>query len=79
MAVTGSTKGDETFFLPMNTKPNYNIVGDNPIKKIFKIPVENIPDEEIEDHIRKVNKRIKKPDSTPDLDCGIYLPDEDKD
>jgi len=71
--VTGCTGGD--------TEPNYNIVGDNRIKKVFKIPVGNIPDDEIEDYIRKVSEKFKKATQIqPDLDCGIYKnEDTDKD
>lgn len=56
-----------------DTKLNYNIVGDNRIKKVFKIDVGNIPDEEIEDYVRKVAEKFKKTTLIqPDLDCGIY-------
>jgi hypothetical protein len=65
MVVTGSTGGEK--------KPNYNIVGDNRIKKVFKIPVGNIPEDEIEDYIKKVAEKFKKATQIqPDLDCGIY-------
>jgi len=61
-----------------DTKLNYNIVGDNRIKKIFKIPVGNIPDDEIEDYVKKVAEKFKKATQIqPDLDCGIY-PDENE-
>ena len=56
-----------------DTKLNYNIVGDNRIKKVFKIPVGNIPDDEIEDYVRKIAEKFKKTtEIQPDLDCGIY-------
>ena len=52
---------------------NWNIVGDNCIKKVFKIEVGNIPDEEVEDYVRKVAEKFKKATQIqPDLDCGIY-------
>ena len=53
--------------------PNYNIVGDNRIKKVFKIQVGNIPDDQIDDYIKKVAEKFKKATQIqPDLDCGIY-------
>jgi len=56
-----------------DTKINYNIVGDNGIKKVFKIPIGNIPDEEIKDYIRKIAEKFKKANQQiADLDCGIY-------
>ncbi|MFA5207325.1 MAG: hypothetical protein WC428_01595 [Candidatus Paceibacterota bacterium] len=66
---------DQDIWLPPSTgdTPNWNIVGDNRIKKVFKIEVGNIPDEEIEDYIKKVAEKFKavvRP--MPDLDCGIY-------
>lgn len=51
---------------------------DSNYKKTFQIQVGNIPDEEIEDHIRKVSEKFKKvyintnAGIQPDLDCGIY-------
>jgi hypothetical protein len=67
MAITGTTGGD--------IEPNYNIVGDNNYRKVFKIPVGNIPDDEIEDYIRKIEKKLKK--ANRKLDYKIFLPDED--
>jgi hypothetical protein len=58
--------------------PNWNIVGDNRIRKVFKIDVGNIPDDEVEDYIRKISEKFKKATQIqPDLDCGIY-PDENE-
>ena len=58
--------------------PNWNIVGDNRIRKVFKIDVGNIPDDEVEDYVRKISEKFKKAtDIQPDLDCGIY-PDENE-
>jgi hypothetical protein len=34
--------------------PNWNIVGDNPIKRVFKIPVGNLSQEEAEKLIKKM-------------------------
>lgn len=66
MAVTGYTGGGDE-------KPNYNIVGDNRIKKVFKIPLDSIPEEEQDDYVRKVAEKFKKATQPcPDLDCGIY-------
>jgi hypothetical protein len=62
--VTGYTGGE---------KVNYNIVGDNRCKKIFTIPVGDIPEEEIDNYVRKVAEKFKKAAGPqPDLDCGIY-------
>jgi hypothetical protein len=124
MAVTGSTKGDETFFLPATDEkskiiesklaskfsvkksryklangkpfekdqlrvdqdiwfppvsgdtPNWNIVGDNRIRKVFKIDVGNIRDDEVEEYICKVSEKFKKT-IQPGLDRDIY-PDENE-
>jgi hypothetical protein len=69
--ITGCTGNEE--------EPNWNIVGDNSCRKVFKIDVGNIPEEEIEDYVRKVAQKFKKTsDTMPDLCCGIYnLPDSD--
>jgi len=45
----------------------------NENKKVFKIDVGNIPENEIEDYIRRIAQAFK---AQPDLDCGIYPPDE---
>jgi len=40
--------------------PNYNIVGDNKEKRIFKIEVGNIADEDVEAYVRKIQEQIKR-------------------
>lgn len=61
-------------------KPNWNIVGDNRIRKVFKIPVGNIPADEVEDYIRKVSEKFKKATQIqPELiNCDIF-PKNDED
>lgn len=55
---------------------NWNNYKNN--KKVFKIEVGNIPDEEVEDYIKKVAEKFKKATQIqPDLDCGIY-PDDNE-
>ena len=71
---------DQDICFPPSTgdTPNWNIVGDNRIKKVFKIEIGNMPDDQIEDYIKKVAEKFKKAvRPTPDLDCGIYKEDED--
>jgi hypothetical protein len=63
MAVTGYTSS--------NNKFNHNIVCGNCIKRVFKIPVGNIPEEEIDDYIRKIAAKFKE--IPADLDCEISL------
>jgi hypothetical protein len=42
-------------------------------KKVFKIPVGDIPGEEIDDYVREIAKKFQKLSNiSPDLDCGIY-------
>ena len=67
----------DIWYPPTGETPNYNIVGDNRIKKVFKIDVGNIPDEEIEDYVKKVAEKFKKATQIqPDSDCSVYNDNE---
>jgi hypothetical protein len=60
--------------------PNYNIVGDNRIRKVFKIEIPDnlsICTKDFEDYIYKVAEKFKRVNlPQPDLDCGIYKDEE---
>ncbi|MFA5366599.1 MAG: hypothetical protein WC333_01840 [Dehalococcoidia bacterium] len=73
MSITGTTD------LPGFTGDTNPSLLSNHYKRVFKIPVGDIPKEEIEDYVREIAKKFKNPsDIMPDLDCGIYpIPDYD--
>ena len=59
----------------MNEEINYNITGDNKIKKIFKIPVGNKSRKEANDIIDKLKKEFDKKNLSYTTDTDIILDD----
>src|ERR1035437_8534404 len=54
-----------------DTKPNYNIVGDNRIKKVFKIPIGKLNEKKAKKRLNELREANKFP---PDLNKDYYLP-----
>lgn len=65
--------------MSLNNNENYNLLKGDSHRKIFKIPVNNIPEEEIEEYIRNIAKKIKSGNITPIEESNFNIMEHDED
>jgi hypothetical protein len=49
----------------------WNIVGDNREKRIFKIPIADIPEDKLEEYIKEIKEKFNKIVDVPDGDLSL--------
>ena len=49
----------------------WNIVGNNEVKKVFRIPVGDIPEDKLEEYIKEIKEKFNKIIDVPDADLSL--------